>query len=448
MTPHLRRSRVSKALTDAGLAASFEEAEARLDSVEVCVELGAEAARTPAGQAAALTALVTAVRCFGRATFVCPETALPVLATLRAGGELCTAARGLGARLATTIPPGTTHLIQIGGPGRFGGWTVHPWWDRWRAGTRTKSVPSGDGRVAVAGVFAGALAVRQVFATVRRAGEAPQDATVSLWEPWIPDPEDPGPARFTAPNAIWFAGLGHLGQAFVWNLLWLPYRGPRRAVLQDDQRIGIENEPTSLLVDADDVGAARKKVRVAASWLEPAGWSTELIERRHRGDIALVPEDPPYLLAGLDALPPRRLLGRAGFDVMVDAGIGHGAHDFEGLQVRTIPKGADLDRLWSRPEPERSREALLASPAYDTLQGKGLACGAYQLAQASVAVPFVGAATAAIAIGQLVRSATMLPGGALIQMGLAAPSMIIDGGLSAGPRNFLGGETMDLHAGA
>jgi hypothetical protein len=38
----------------------------------------------------------------------------------------------------------------------------------------------------------------------------------------------------------------------------------------------------------------------------------------------------------------------------------------------------------------------------------------------------------------------MQPGGALIQLDLAAPEMIIDGGRSPTPETFLGGEAMDL----
>ena len=40
MTIHLIRSRGTKALTDSVLAASFAEAEARLDAVRICVAPG------------------------------------------------------------------------------------------------------------------------------------------------------------------------------------------------------------------------------------------------------------------------------------------------------------------------------------------------------------------------------------------------------------------------
>lgn len=443
MTPHLRRSRVTKALTDSGLAASFPDAEARLDAVETCVLLGDRQAATPAGQAAALTAIATAYKCFGGVTLASRAADTPLLLAFPVGRTLGEAAVTLGATLADDVPDRATHLITIGAPLRGRGWEVACWWDRWLSGLRTDAAPCGDARLGLAGVFAGALAVRQVFASMLlAAAHAPEAATVSLWEPWSEAPTDAGPVRFTAPNALWLVGLGHLGQAFVWNLLSLPYVGPRRAVLQDDQRIGVENEPTSLLVIGE--GERRRKVRVAAGWLDPAGWETELIERRHRGDIQTTADDPPFLLCGLDDVRPRRLLATLDFDYMIDAGIGHGPGDFDGLQIRTIPKGVATDGLWNAPPPKRSTDDLLGKAAYRALEALSKGCGAYTLADGSVAVPFVGAATGALTISQVIRLASMKPAGALIQLGLAAPEMQIDGGLGAAPATFLGGEAIDL----
>ena len=46
------------------------------------------------------------------------------------------------------------------------------------------------------------------------------------------------------------------------------------AVVQDDQVIGEENEPTSLLVRMPDIGV--RKARVSAAWLELADWSAAM----------------------------------------------------------------------------------------------------------------------------------------------------------------------------
>jgi hypothetical protein len=109
-----------------------------------------------------------------------------------------------------------------------------------------------------------------------------------------------------------------------------PRRKGGRTVVQDDQTIGEENEATSLLVTGDDIG--EKKARIAARWVGTAGWKANIIERRHHGDIQVTPGDPPYLLSGLDRIEPRRVMAKHGFDYMIDAGLGHGPHDFEGIQ--------------------------------------------------------------------------------------------------------------------
>jgi hypothetical protein len=445
MTQHLRRSRVTKALTDAGLVASFPDAEARLDAVDACIVLGDEQAFTRAGQAAVLTAVATAFKCFGRITLAMSAPAAPLLLDVPLGATLAEAVATLGARVMADAPLGATHRIIIGGHLSGCGWEVACWWDRWLSGLRIEDAACGDSRLGLAGVFAGALAVRQIFASVLVGPTfIPRDTTLSLWEPWTEAPTDPGPTRFTAPNALWLVGLGHLGQGFVWNLLTLPYRGPRQAVLQDDQRIGVENEPTSLLVV--EAGEHRRKVRVAAGWLDAAGWDTRLIERRHQGDIQPTNDDPPLLLCGLDDVRPRRILAGLGFDYMIDAGIGHGPGDFEGLQIRTIPKGVPTEKLWNAPSPPRVVDDLLGKAAYQALTAQAQGCGAYTLADGSVAVPFVGAATGALTIAQAIRLASMQPAGALIQIGLAAPEMQIDGGLRPAPEMSFGGEPMDLDA--
>lgn len=443
MTVHLRRSRVTKALTDSGLAESFSEAEARLDAVDVCILLGDRQAGTTAGQAAVLTAIATAFKCFGRVTLATRDARAPLRLAFPLGATLADAAVALGATVVENAPSEATHVIAIGAalPGRR--WEVACWWDRWLSGLRTEDAACGDSRLGLAGVFAGALAVRQVFASVIvGSAHAPGPVTLSLWEPWTEAPTDLGPVRFTAPNALWLVGLGHLGQAFVWTLLTLPYAGPRRAVLQDDQHISIENEPTSILVVGD--AERRRKVRLAASWLDPAGWVTSLIERRHRGDVHRTADDPPFLLCGLDDVEPRRTLAAHGFDYMIDAGIGHGPGDFDGMQIRTIPKGAATGALWNAPGHKRSADDLLGKAAYRALEAQAQGCGAYTLADGSVAVPFVGAATGTLTIAQVIRLASMKPAGALIQIGLSAPEMQIDGGLSPPIPAFLGGEMIDL----
>ena len=81
MPMYLKRSRVLKALADAARVGSFGEAEARLGAVRLNIVVGADQIGTSAGQAAVLTAVTTARKCFGRVTLVATGNA-PLVATL------------------------------------------------------------------------------------------------------------------------------------------------------------------------------------------------------------------------------------------------------------------------------------------------------------------------------------------------------------------------------
>jgi hypothetical protein len=436
MSNHWKRSRITKAFTDASRAGSFGEAESRLDAVHIAVVVGADQVATAAGQAAALSAVATARKCFGRVTLVTSCDA-PLIAKLPLGATLQRAARLLGARISKTPSAKTTHTIAIGTAPRDNRWTVQCWWDRWLSGTRALAEPVGDSRLALSGVFAAALAIRQIFACVL-AGKTlrTRDATVSLWSPWTPaDRGDIGPENFDVPDQFWFLGLGHLGQGFVWNLCLLGSKGGR-AVVQDDQIIGEENEATSLLVLSGDIG--EKKARITADWLSACGWTVNIIERRHYGDIRIQPDDPPYLLSGLDRVEPRVTLARHGFDYMIDAGLGHGPHDFEGIQLRVIAKGDSTDDLWNTDAHEVAPRERLKNAAYSDLEKTIGQCGIVSFAEASTAVPFVGAAAGALVIAQAIRLASLEPTTRFLQMELGAPEFATHAELTAQPTVNLG----------
>jgi hypothetical protein len=421
MTKHWKRSRVTKAFADAGRAGSFCEAEARLDAVQLDIALGDDQISTPAGQAAALTAVATAHKCFGHVTLVAAND-VPLISSLPLGETLLKAARRLGASISVRPRLHATHTIHIGTNRRGAGWQICCWWDRWLSGVRVFHDPIGDSRLSIAGVFAGALAVRHVFACVLAGRDVnARDATVSLWAPWdSAAPPQNGPERFDVPDKLWLLGLGHLGQAYVWNLCFLPPGVERLAVLQDDQSIGEENEATSLLV---------------------------LPGTRHRGDVAITDDDPPYLLAGLDRLRPRLTLARHGFPFMLDAGIGHGHADFEGVQIRTIVGGQPLEGLWEKTgevTSEKDTNRLLNRAAYVELEGHIGQCGTVSFAEASVAVPFVGAVTGALMIAQVIRLASLETAPLFLQMELGAPEFTTFGGHTAAPESNLGSFSFQL----
>ncbi|MHB8884701.1 MAG: hypothetical protein ACYC5H_06380 [Methylovirgula sp.] len=429
MTAHLRHSRIAKALTDRkNNALSFAASEALLRATKVAIVLSDDAGASPAAQAACLTAMATGVKCFGSAAIVADEKT-PLTKPMRCGTTLGEAAKFFGATVKAA-PEDGSHIIIIGEHVPESGKAfVRCWWDDWTAGVIPgwDDLPLGGNQNPLSGVAAGALAVREVFASVignQRAGK--RTSMVSLWEPWkAPEKAEAGPAVVSVAAKQWFVGLGHLGQGYLWSLALLPGSG-ELLVLQDDQEAGEENEATGLLTYSSDIGS--RKTRVAAAWLEPA-WKTSLIERRHRSDTQLTNEDPAIAFAGLDNLPARFAIARVGFDYMVDAGVGHGPVDFESLQLRVLRKGTDPETQWSAKEATKDVEAMLYCDAYRDYIVKHDRCGAFQLAEGSVAVPFVGAFVGALAVAQGIRIASGLPTVEILQAELGAPSMATAGRL-------------------
>ena len=109
-------------------------------------------------------------------------------------------------------------------------------------------------------------------------------------------------------------------------------------------------------------------------------------------------------------MPPRRLLGGAGFEYIVDAGLGATVDSLQDFRIDVFDSAADPAKHFEGVE-DRTAEtvaALLRLPAYQeiTRQRNDAGCGAAMLAGKSVAVPFVSALTAALAVTQAVRIAS------------------------------------------
>jgi len=442
--PHLRRSRIEKVITDAaGSEQDFDQAAAALNAVKIAITVGDAQLRSAAGQAAVLTIVTTAMKCFGRAELVCSGDA-PLIRRLLFGSTLVQAARTTGAEVVTEVSSDVSHVIAVGADGPVDPF-LRCWWDGWHAGIRPawENDAAGDSGNPFSGVFAGGLAVREVFANaIGRQRSVSRSTTINLWQPWTRKVEY-APLTLSLPQKLWLVGLGHLGQGFLWSLSQLPVED-RHAILQDDQWVGEENVATGLVTLGADVQAKNRKTRVAARWLEAAGWTTSIIERRNYGDLKLAFDDPPIILTSIDEPLARIDIAKAGHPYLIDAGVGHGAFDFEMAQIRVIPNGIEAASLWARPEQAKSVESLLKRRAYVEHARKFDKCGTFTLAEASAAVPFVGAAVGALTIAQLLRLAALRATPQIMQVELAAADAAVIGVLNGPATNGLGGTEFQL----
>ncbi|MCZ7600606.1 MAG: hypothetical protein M5U09_26735 [Gammaproteobacteria bacterium] len=93
-----------------------------------------------------------------------------------------------------------------------------------------------------------------------------------------------------------------------------------------------------------------------------------------------------------------------GFERVIEAGLGTGTQEYLAFQVHTFPATRSARSLWGRGGSAVSAESLVERPAYRALAVEGLdECGLTTLAGRTVGAPFVGAATAAIVVAELLR---------------------------------------------
>lgn len=392
---------LAKLLVDDEAAPDFEAAAAELSRYRLQVILGDDAAADPAWQAALLTIVNAGSRAFHGGVVVVMDHDPVVQALPRASVRLSKALRAYGASFARS-PDQFLPSIGIGviDPGMVAP-VVYPRAGRWSAGVSPQPRPLETESSVLAAVFAGALAVSEVFQ--RRRGypvAMERDVRVSLWEPGG-GPVSEGPPITELPSELWLLGLGHLGQAYAWLLGLLPYprQGERPLYLQDTDRLGVANRATAMLHTGRGIG--ERKTRNVVRILEPLGWDTSIVERRYEGGRLRGAGEPALLLGGVDNNRTRRAFDDAGFEAIYDAGLGAGADSYLDMTIRRLPGSRPSIELY--PDPPEAAGARRAA-AYDRLeQETGDQCGVELLAGRAVGTAFVGVVAACWGIGGVLR---------------------------------------------
>jgi hypothetical protein len=260
---------------------------------------------------------------------------------------------------------------------------------------------------ATGGVLAGSMGVAKGFLRVSglssRFVNGPQG--FSLWRPdleWMTAEAD-GPKLELLPLSLWLLGLGHLGQAYVWNLGLLPYPSSHsgKILLQDFDRIVAANWNAGLLCDERSSG--QYKTRLCSNWLAARGFDTQIVERPFDELTRRTGEEPFIALCGFDNIKSRSLLEDAGFDLIVECGLGGDTSNFDDILLHTFPDASQTaKKLWhndvSKSQPSRSE-------AFSNAFGPTDECGILleTLEGKAISSSFVGAHAGAMAIGELLR---------------------------------------------
>jgi hypothetical protein len=353
----------------------------------------APSGNSPAGHAAALTALSVSRRSFLGGVRVCGDLAQPLRSPLSKRANLGDALSEIGTA-PFDEPPAARIVI---------GWDVDisgiaTWWDGWRSGVRVgRDSPLGQGENPLTGVAAGALAVGAAFQSLRGRSAAPAD--IDLWPGTVWAPRF---ADVFLPSALWMLGLGNLGQAFLWSLGALPYADSSALwlFLQDYDHVSEENWGTSVLVPDDRYGEL--KTKVTEGWVDNRGFTVRRIDRQLLDDIRIAEGDPHLAISGLDKVAPRSLLAKVGFEAIIDAGLGRTARDFDRYRVSVFDRLHRIDAHFLGVTDPVCEPDAPDTPAYRELEPEIGRCGAADISNASVAVPYVSAVAAAVAISRAI----------------------------------------------
>ncbi len=410
-------NRTLKIEMDEGRASSFEEADALTRTYRLQISLGTGIAMDLTQQAMVLTVVNAAARAFPGGVFVRTD-ADPVLATPWARGQhLSNALRSLGATPVGELD-GSTPTIVIGdAPPPSGSIVIYPTWRGWSGGIvespaeRLEDPPG----FPLAGVLAGGLAVSEAFQLVRGNPESGRRCVgLSLWRPDLDwrGQEAIGPECLYLPANWWLLGLGHLGQAYAWAIGSLPFSDPAlvQIVLQDTDTVVPANESTGMLVLPGHSG--EKKTRMVAGRLEALGLTTAIVERRFDGATRRRPEEPSLALVGFDDPNPRRALELAGFERVVDVGLGSGPKQYLDILLHSLPSSIKAVEVWPEASAKRTH-GLLGLPAYqtlieDTVESEHVTtgaarCGLAELAGRTVGAAFVGVVAGTLAVAEPLR---------------------------------------------
>lgn len=281
----------------------------------------------------------------------------------------------------------------------------------WQAGVLAENMEipfTENGNIPTAGVFSGGLAICLSFLKLSGINISSCDKSVgiSLWRPdlhWLDDSAG-GPRVSLLPNKFWLLGLGHLGQAYIWNIGLLPFKAPNEItfLLQDYDRIVEANVSAGLLCEKNDTGIY--KTRKCNSWLETRGFNTVISERKFDEHTKRINEEPFVALCGFDSASSRLHLESTGFDLIVESALGSNLATFDNIILHTFPAASKTPKdIWgniheSNKEINRSVLEILKKEDNDI-------CGIVPISIAGKAVSasFVGACSGALVIAEILR---------------------------------------------
>lgn len=397
MVTDIKHDRLTQLVIKHDDSIGIDTARARLENAALVLYTDS-AANSSWGQAAILTIAECAVRMFRGGVYLGSEFAEPAII----GNKTFITLRQMlvDAGCKTVTSPANAKALHVGIEANAPMGALRCWADGWVAITSPNSpseLPLNGNEIS--GILAGAMAVSEIFRQLVLGDVCACKRTQKL-SPLSPmNPMPVGIGLELLPKCCWILGLGNLGQATMWVLGLLPYSNPAEVelVLQDSDICGPENLDIQILTKHAWLG--HKKARMVAAWAEERGFQTIINERRFTDETKRTKMEPNLAFVGVDNLPTRRLATKAGFDLLIDAGLGASAGEIFDVSIHSFPSEQKAEKIWADPVQQISKP-LNASLEQHVKEGRLDACGAMIIDGQSVGVPSTAVVAATIQVAQ------------------------------------------------
>lgn len=403
--------RLMKQALDDGSVKDVDEAKRLFERYKLSVSIGPEEASSAVGQMVLLTLVSLGSRVFLGGVSVCGDLEIDAAPTVPFDGRLSEIVTSLGGKIVSDL--GEDPLIVVGGGqlAKRTGFSIRTMASGWRGGicpAHSNKHTTPQTPIPLAATLSAALAVNEAYLYLNGSMPSAGRRTVgfSLWKPgktenWLAQDISEPILRYL-PSKLWLIGLGHLGQAYLWNLSLLPYakRSDLSLVLQDVDIITQSTHSTSILTMPSMVG--QFKTRCMAHWAEAKGFTVSLQERYFAADFTRQVHEPSIALCGLDNALGRHALDKVGYDMIIEAGLGRGHDDFRKIRLHVLPGSRSAEDIWPL---QPTNEPPVLADVYKKMvqQGNLDQCGATLLAGKAVGAPFVGMVASCLAISEILR---------------------------------------------
>ena len=431
--------RTLKLELDEGRAQTAKEASRIASGYVLQIDAGEGLAESDTRQAMLLTAVNAASRAFLGGVRVRIIENGPARLRWALGLNLAESVEAFGGTVVDSLcddhPTLVIGEVEEKPPGSI---VLYATWEGWSGGVVQKE----SGRLPesmefpLAGMLSAALGISEAFQHMRGhvvAGRRP--VGLSLWNPnwdWRSPTAFGEPCNYL-PSRLWLVGLGHLGQAYAWALGLLPYRDTSKVelMLQDYDKVVTANRSTGML--STECAVNRRKTRVISGRMEELGFDTAITERWFDESTGRSADEPGVALVGVNGVAPRRILEKAGFDLVIDAGLGGKPQNYLDMLIHSFPSGLDAQAAWG-PATASPESVPLDMPAYQEQRrllkettdwtDEEIKCGMLEVAGRSIGAAFVGCVAATIVVSEALRALVGGPRFQVLNLHLRNPQTV------------------------